>query len=155
MGRIRVERQRDVAASPEQVQGFLSDYTRRTAILTPGHQDYRVESGGQGDGTVVSYRLKVGPRERVYRMRVEVPAGEQRRIVERDQTSSLITTWLLEPLSAQSSTRVRMVTEWDGAGGVGGFFERTFAPGGLGRVQDDMLERLSRCVGGLPTSPPR
>jgi len=155
MGRIRVESEKMVAASPEQVFGVLEDYTRRPALLPANFSGWRVEGGGHGDGTVASYRLRVGPRERNYRIRVEVPGTTPARIVERDQESSLVTTWLLEPLSAQSSTLVRLVTEWDGAGGVGGFFERTFAPGGLRRVQQEMLDCLASVAGGLPTAAPR
>jgi len=155
MGRIRVESEKMVAASPEQVYGVLEDYTRRTAILPPNYSGFRVETGGHGDGTVATYRLRVGPRERTYRVRVEVPPGEPRRIVERDETSSLVTTWELQPLSAQSSTLVRLTAEWDGAGGVGGFFERTFAPSGLRRVQQEMLDALEHTAGGLPTMAPR
>jgi hypothetical protein len=152
MGRIHVESDKRIACSVDDVYGFLSDYTRRPAILTAGHSDWRVEQGGQGDGTVASYRLKVGPRERAYRIHVDVPAGEPRRIVERDQASSLVTTWVLEPLPNVSATQVRVVTEWDGASGVGGFFERTFAPPGLRRVQQEMLDKLTTTLGGIPTA---
>lgn len=151
MGRIRVESEKRIACPPDDVFGFLADYSRRPAILTAGHSDYRVEQGGQGEGTVATYRLKVGPRERVYHLAVSTPAGEPRRIVERDQGSSLVTTWVLEPLSTISGTLVRVITEWDGAGGMGGFFERTFAPPGLRRVQQEMLDKLTTTLGGLPT----
>jgi len=36
-----------------------------------------------------------------------------------------------------------VTTTWDGAGGIGGFFERTFAPKGLGRIYDSLLDRLA------------
>ena len=35
-----------------------------------------------------------------------------------------------------------MTTSWEGAGGIGGFFERTFAPGGLRKIQHELLENL-------------
>jgi hypothetical protein len=41
---------------------------------------------------------------------------------------------------------VRARTTWTGAGGVGGFFERTFAPKGLARIHQALLERLERAV---------
>ena len=34
-------------------------------------------------------------------------------------------------------------TEWQGGRGVGGFFERTFAPVGLRRIYGEMLDRLA------------
>lgn len=36
-----------------------------------------------------------------------------------------------------------MTSTWDGATGIGGFFERTFAPKGLGRIYDLVLDRLA------------
>ena len=41
-----------------------------------------------------------------------------------------------------------MSTTWQGAGGIGGFFEKTFAPGGLGRIHGELLENLSARVSG-------
>ena len=37
-------------------------------------------------------------------------------------------------------------TTWNGAGGVGGFFEKTFAPGGLRRIYDGILANLDAAV---------
>lgn len=34
-------------------------------------------------------------------------------------------------------------TVWNGAGGIGGFFEKTFAPKGLGRIYDALLDKLA------------
>jgi hypothetical protein len=39
-----------------------------------------------------------------------------------------------------------VASQWQGAGGVGGFFERIFAPGGLKRIHDDTLARLARVL---------
>ena len=36
-----------------------------------------------------------------------------------------------------------MTTVWNGAGGIGGFFEKTFAPKGLGRIYDAVLAKLA------------
>ena len=33
-----------------------------------------------------------------------------------------------------------------GAGGIGGFFEKTFAPGGLRRIHDGVLAKLAEVV---------
>ena len=43
---------------------------------------------------------------------------------------------------------VRSRTTWTGATGIGGFFERTFAPKGLVRIHEAFLERLERSVTG-------
>ncbi len=36
-----------------------------------------------------------------------------------------------------------MITEWEGGSGIGGFFERTFAPMGLRRIYGSMLSKLA------------
>lgn len=40
-----------------------------------------------------------------------------------------------------------MVTTWDGAGGIGGFFERAFVSEGLQRIYDARLTKLSSELG--------
>jgi hypothetical protein len=46
-----------------------------------------------------------------------------------NRDSSLITTWILSPTASGTATDLRLSTIWEGHGGIGGFFERTFAPG--------------------------
>ena len=59
-------------ASPEQVLAFLRDYREsRPRILTDNYSQYRVESGGQGQGTVIGYHFAAGGRERDYRLSIE------------------------------------------------------------------------------------
>jgi hypothetical protein len=38
---------------------------------------------------------------------------------------------------------VQISTTWDGAGGIGGFFEKTFAPRVMRAIYADELERLN------------
>jgi len=136
-----------VGATADVVFEFLRDYRGNRPRILPGNfSAYRVEHGGRGDGTTVTYRLHAGPRERGYRMRVSEPAGQT--LVERDQDSSLVTTWTVLPSSAPARSRVTVTTEWQGAGGIGGFFESRFAPSGLRRIYDDMLGRLAAAVEG-------
>jgi hypothetical protein len=142
MGRVVATAERVVRAPAERVRAALADYTgTRREVLPEQFSDYRVEAGGQGSGTRVHWRF-AATSKRVREQDVEVsePDGS---LVERDTRSSMVTTWTVTPTDATSST-VRVRTTWDGAGGVGGFFERTFAPRGLRRVYDDLLGRLER-----------
>lgn len=147
MGQVVAQTERLVAASPRRVRAFLADYrNNRPSILPPEHfLDYHVERGGDGAGTVISYRLRAGGRERPYRMRVEEPT-EGGPLVERDTQSSLVTTWTLTPAEGGEHTLVGLASTWEGAGGIGGFFERIFAPRALRRIYDEVLERLSAAV---------
>lgn len=54
----------------------------------------------------------------------------------------MVTTWIVTP-AGEGKSRAVVTTVWDGAGGVGGFFERTFAPKGLGRIYDAVLAKLA------------
>jgi hypothetical protein len=54
----------------------------------------------------------------------------------------MITTWRVTP-AGEGKSRVVVTSTWNGAGGIGGFFERTFAPKGLGRIYDLVLDRLA------------
>src|ERR687885_570924 len=147
MGQIVAETEHLVEADPRRVRAFLTDYrNNRPRILPPEHfRDYRVEQGGDGAGTVISYRLRAGGRERPYRMRVEEPA-EGGLLLERDTESSMVTTWTLTPAEGGQRTLVRLTSRWEGAGGIGGLFERLFAPRALRRIYDEVLQRLSEAV---------
>lgn len=146
MSKIQVKNERVIKAQPEKVYDVIKDYkAKRPLFLTPNFLDYQVEKGGKGDGTVVSYRLQAARRERPYRMQVsEVAPGQS--IQERDTNSSLVTTWTVTPVENGQQTKVSIVTDWEGGQGVGGFFERTFAPTGLHRIYDRMLDYLTTMV---------
>jgi Polyketide cyclase / dehydrase and lipid transport len=144
VARVRVHTSKTLQASPDRVLALLRDYREgRPRILTDNYSAYRVESGGAGDGTVIAYHFAAGGRERDYRLRVEESTGELR---ERDELSSFISTWSVAP--SGSGSEVTIESSWEGAGGIGGFFERTFAPMGLRRVYGEMLDRLAGAVGG-------
>jgi hypothetical protein len=144
MARVNVQATRTVDASPEKVLDVLRDYRdARQRILTDNYTAYRVEQGGHGDGTVIGYHFTAGGRERDYRLRVEESTGELR---ERDELSSFVSTWSVQPAGAGSSVTIE--SSWDGAGGIGGFFERTFAPKGLRRIYSQMLDKLAAQVRG-------
>lgn len=147
MGEVVVHTERLIAASPQRVRAFLADYrNNRPRILPPEYfEDYRVEQGGDGAGTVISYKLRAGGRERAYRMRVEESA-EEGQLVERDAESSLVTTWTLIPAESGERTLVSLASRWEGAGGIGGVFERMFAPRALRRIYEEVLHRLSEAV---------
>jgi Polyketide cyclase / dehydrase and lipid transport len=99
-----------------------------------------VESGGVGAGTITRFKVTAGGRTREYRMRVDEP--EPGRVVtESDTGSSLVTTTTVSPRDGASL--VQISTTWDGAGGIGGVFERMFAPRVMRAIYADELERLN------------
>jgi hypothetical protein len=108
-------------------------------FLPPAFSDFEVESGGVGAGTVTRFTLNTGGRSRSYRMQVAEPEPG-RVLTESDTESTLVTSFTVDP--AENGSRVQISTTWEGAGGIGGFFERTFAPRVLRRLYADELERL-------------
>lgn len=146
MNRISVQTEYVIPAPPEEVYESLIDFQNaRPSILTSNFVNYNVEQGGVGEGTVIRYHLKAAGRKRPYRMHItETSKGEI--LTERDSNSSLVTMWTLTPVDNGQQTQVRLVSEWEGAGGIGGFFERAFAPRGLRGIYDKMLSRLAQKI---------
>ncbi len=144
MARVVARASAQVAAAPERVVEFLSDYREnREGILTDNYTAYRVEQGGRGEGTVYAYHFAAGGRERDYRLQVRAtPGGLQ----ESDQLSSFVSTWKVEP--SPGGSEVTLESSWDGAGGIGGIFEGLFAPMGLKRIYARVLEQLGNAVRG-------
>lgn len=140
MATIEVSTDRTVQAPADVVYGYVADLKEhRPHYLASAISEYEVASGGVGEGTVVRFRITAGGRSRAYEMRVAEPEPG-RVLTESDTRSSLVTTFTVIPNDAVS--RVKIVTTWQGAGGVGGIFERLFAPRVLRQVYADELERL-------------
>jgi uncharacterized protein YndB with AHSA1/START domain len=147
MGQVTARTQRTIDAPAERVRAALADYeTVRPRILTEHYRDYRVESGGQGAGSRVHWMLQATSK-RVRDQLVEVSVPAEDRIVERDSNSSMVTTWTVTPSGAERSV-VAVETTWNGASGIGGFFERTFAPKGVQRIHDGVLANLDGALRG-------
>ncbi|HEX3780971.1 MAG TPA: SRPBCC family protein [Pseudonocardiaceae bacterium] len=144
MAQVRANTQRSVGASAEEVRKALADYTgTRPKLLTEQFSEYEVREGGIGAGTKVHWKL-AATSKRVRDCLVAVTESDGR-LVESDEHSSMVTTWTVRPDGDARST-VSVETTWNGASGVGGFFERTFAPGGLRRIYDAVLANLDTVV---------
>jgi hypothetical protein len=147
MGEVTSTAERLIAAPTATVRAAVADYEDvRPRILTSEFSDYRVESGGRGAGTRAHWKL-AATKKRVRDCLVDVAESIDGSIVERDANSSLVTAWKVEPAEGGGS-RVRVTTMWNGAGGIGGFFERRFAPKGLARIYDGVLANLEGIVRG-------
>jgi uncharacterized protein YndB with AHSA1/START domain len=140
MAKVEASAERTIDAPAGQVYGYLADMHQHPRFLPPAFSDFKVEEGGVGAGTVTSFAVTAGGRTRNYRMRIAEPEPG-RTLVESDANSSLVNAFTVEPQGDKSL--VRISTSWDGAAGIGGFFERTFAPRALRRMFLDELERLN------------
>ncbi len=140
MSEIRVTAERPVQAPAERVYRYLADYREHhPRFLPPAFSDFQVEEGGVGAGTVIRFRLRTGGRSRTFRQRVAEPTPG-RVLTESDLNFSAVTTFTVLPEG--DHCRVRITTTWQGAGGIGGFFERLFAPRVLRSLYADELAHL-------------
>lgn len=141
MARIMVSAERTVDAPADVVYRYIADMREHhPRFLPPAFSDFRVESGGVGAGTITRFTVTAGGRTREYRMKVDEP-DPGRVLTESDTGSSLVTTTTVCPRDGASL--VRISTAWDGAGGIGGLFERLFAPRVMRAIYADELERLN------------
>ena len=140
MAPISVSAERTVGAPAPEVYGYIADHRDHHAnFLPPQFSDFQVESGGVGAGTITRFKFTAGGR--TSELRTEVTEPEPGRVLtESDTLSSSVTTWTVTPEG--NACRVQISTTWRGSGGIGGFFERTFAPRMLRGIYDDELSRL-------------
>jgi uncharacterized protein YndB with AHSA1/START domain len=145
MALVEATTERIVDAEPERVYDALADYAgTRGRVLPEQFSEYEVREGGDGAGTVVHWKLQATSK-RIRDCLFDVTAPSPGRLVETDRNSTLVTTWTVTP-SGEGRSKVVVGSTWQGAGGVGGFFERTFAPKGLGRIYDELLASLAADV---------
>ncbi len=146
MAQVEATTERIVAADADTVFDALADYSGTRAKLLPEQfSEYEVREGGDGEGTLVHWKLQATSK-RVRDCLLEVTEPTDGELVEKDRNSSMVTTWRVTPAGV-GRARVVVTSVWNGAGGIGGFFERTFAPKGLARIYDAVLARLDAEVG--------
>lgn len=145
MGQVSASSTVLINAEPDAVFAAVADYqTVRPKILSSHYSGYQVLEGGQGAGTVVTWKLQATEsRVRDVRASVDV-AGHT--VIEKDANSTMVTNYTVAPAGPGASVTVK--TTWQGAGGVKGFFEKTFAPLGLRKIQAEVLDSLKKQVEG-------
>ncbi|MGW3244616.1 SRPBCC family protein [Streptomyces sp. NPDC001070] len=142
MAQVEATTQREIEASPESVFAALADYSgTRQRLLPEQYSEYEVREGGSGAGTLVHWKLQA-TEKRIRDCLFAVTEPTPGQLVETDRNSSMVTTWTVTP-AGEGRAKAVVTTTWTGAGGIGGFFERTFAPKGLNRIHDAVLARLA------------
>ena len=106
--------------------------------LPEAFSDFRVERGGVGAGTVVSFTLSLGGRRRTVTQEVSEPRPG-RVLVEAGRRER--TTFTVEPEGPRARVRIDTVLE---TRGLEGLLTRLLAPRVLRPLYADELERLER-----------
>lgn len=141
MGQVSAASTTIINAQPQAVLAAVADYQNvRPKILSGHYSDYQVLQGGQGQGTVAKWKLQA-TKSRVRDVQASVDVAGHA-VIEKDANSTMVTNWTVAPAGSGSSVTVK--TTWAGAGGVKGFFERTFAPLGLKKIQGEVLANLKK-----------
>jgi hypothetical protein len=141
MGANSVSVEGPVGGPPADVYRYIADMrNHHPHFLPPAFSNFQVISGGVGAGTVSTFRFTAGGRTRDFRMTATEPEPG-RRLVETDANSTSVTTFIVDP-AADGTSKVTIGTEWQGASGIGGFFERMFAPRVMRSIYADELRRL-------------
>ncbi|WP_327678739.1 SRPBCC family protein [Streptomyces sp. NBC_00467] len=145
MAQVEATTERIISADAEKVFDALADYENTRAKLLPEQfSEYEVREGGDGEGTLVHWKLQATSK-RIRDCLLEVTEPTDGQLVEKDRNSSMVTTWTVTP-AGEGNSKVVVTSVWNGAGGIGGFFERTFAPKGLARIYDAELDKLAHAV---------
>ncbi len=147
MGQVSAASTVLINADPKAVLAAVADYRNvRPKILSSHYRDFSVLQGGQGQGTIAKWTL-LATKSRVRQVQASVDVAGHT-VIEKDANSTLVTNWTVAPAGPGSSVTVK--TTWAGAGGIKGFFEKTFAPLGLKRIQSEVLANLKKEVEALP-----
>ncbi|AHI01823.1 SRPBCC family protein [Kutzneria albida] len=147
MAEVKATAERVIDKPSERVYAALADYTgTRGRILPENYSEYEVREGGTGAGTKVHWKLQA-TKKRVRDCLLEVSEPAPGTLVESDANSTLVTKWTVHP-QGEGASRVVVETTWQGASGIGGFFEGTFAPLGLRRIHSATLDRLAAEIDG-------
>jgi len=107
-----------IEASPERVYELLRDYEHgHPRILPPQFSNFKIEQGGQGAGTIISFTLgRIN-----YRGEVEEPEPG-RVLVEKYRAQQIETRFLVDPGSTPTQSRVTLQTLAPGRRVLAGFF---------------------------------
>lgn len=144
MANIEATSEAVIAASPEAIYAILVDYEdKHQRILPPEHfNSFKIEAGGHGAGTIISFHTRAAGSERAWHMTVTEPQPG-RMLTESDSFSDTITSFILTPVG--DSTRVQIATTWS-AKGLRGLLERWLAPSALRPIYEKELARLADVV---------
>src|SRR3546814_18166383 len=105
MGQVTATAETTVAAPPADAVAALGDYeVTRPGILSAHYSDYAVEQGGQGDGTVVTWRLHA-TEKRLRHVVADITTTSDP-VTATDRHSSMVTTWRVVPLDTATNVPV-------------------------------------------------
>jgi hypothetical protein len=143
MAEIYASAERQIAAPAERVYRILADYQHHQRVLPDAFSDFKIEQGGVGAGTVVSFKVTAGGVTQFHRDTVAEP--EPGRVLTESNDKGKLTTFTVTPLGGPGSDQslVKIETRYP-TSGLRGLIERLLAPRMLRGMFLEELERLER-----------
>jgi hypothetical protein len=147
MSDIRVNVFGTIAADAERVYRGLVDFTGvQPRVLPPNARDYRIVTGGVGEGTVAAFTLPVRGQDRAFSFRVAEPIP-YRAITAYDHGHHLTITWRVRPVAETTELDVEMY--WTVADTRFVFLTQWWAKIVVRRMLVQMLGRLPPAIADL------
>jgi hypothetical protein len=144
---VQVEVERPINAPADLLYQIVADYnTHHPSILPAAFSNLRVEQGGIGEGTVLSFDIRMGGRKRNMRARISEPRPGV--LEETDLEFGAVTSF--EITQEVDASRVVIRTGFPSAPGIQGWFERRFAPGMLRKLYEQELDNLTAYASRQP-----
>lgn len=144
MAEIRARMQLQIPAPPALIYDLLADYHRGHPDILPTRyfQRFKVEEGGVGAGTRISFEMRAFGSTRHFEMRVSEPEPGHV-LMETDLATGAATTFKVERGPGGQGSVVSISTRYR-KGGVAGWVESLMAPRFLRQVYSEELELLAR-----------
>ncbi|HEY8258649.1 MAG TPA: SRPBCC family protein [Gemmatimonadales bacterium] len=143
-----------IPASPSIVYALIADYLRGHPRILPRKyfEDLKVEEGGVGSGTRISFFMRSFGVRRLFRARITEPEPG-RRLVETYDPTGMTTTFTVDGQGGGQTSLVTIATRYAKRGPLG-WVERWLAPRYLRKVFAAELELLRWQARGTPASQP-
>ncbi|HEY6464793.1 MAG TPA: SRPBCC family protein [Candidatus Acidoferrales bacterium] len=114
-----------IAANPERVYDILANYVdEHPRILPSEFSDLVVEQGGIGAGTMIRFKMRVLGRTQNYRAIVTEPEPGRVLVETYFQPDGTVTTFIVDPESGGTQSRVTFSTSMPVRDGFAGRIER-------------------------------
>ncbi|GCE30905.1 polyketide cyclase [Dictyobacter alpinus] len=134
-----------ISVPPEDVYAVLADYRHGHPHILPAKyiSQFKVEANGQGAGTVLRYRMRIFGFAHERRALVSEPEPG-RILVERETTTSLVTTYAVTPANNGLHAHVQIAAHWEPAHTLAGKLEQAFYPSILRKMFTYELDALAK-----------
>jgi hypothetical protein len=147
MSDIRVNVSGTIAADAERVYRGLVDFTSVQPRLLPNNaRDYRIVTGGVGEGTVAAFTLPVHGEDRSFSFRVAEPIP-YRAITAYDHGHHVTITWRVRPVA--DTTELDVEVYWTVADSRFVFLTDWWAGVVVRRMLNQMLDRLPAAIADM------